>query len=120
MIYNCRTIHAIKSPVLAEREKYYKVNDTESTHWLHQSHRGSKQKPKSIGPQNQMNNHDIKKNKMSIICLFIITLINITPLLLSLLAIVLSAIAYKRLPTALPAEAMMVLMQLDSNNNDKY
>ena len=101
-----------------EREKYYKANDTESTHRLHQSHGRSKQKPKSIGPQNQTNNHDIKKNKMSI-CLFILTLLNITLLLLSVLAIVLSAVAYKTVPTALPAETTMVSMQLDSNNNEK-
>ena len=101
-----------------EREKYYKVNDRESTHRLHQSHGRAKQKPKSIDSQNQTNNHDIKKNKMSI-CLFILTLLNITLLLLSVLAIVLSTVAYKMVPTALPAEAMTVSMQLDSNNNEE-
>ena len=87
-----------------EREKYYKANDTEYTHQLHQSHGGSKQKPKSIK-----------------LCLFITALINITLLLLSVLAIVLSAVAYKMLPTALslPAETTTVSMQLDSNNNEE-
>ena len=99
-----------------EREKYYKVNDRESTH---QSHGGSKLKPKSIGPQNQTNNHKIKKNKMSI-CLFILTLLNITLLLLSVLAIVLSAVAYKTVPTELPAKTTTVSMQLDSNNNEEH
>ena len=101
------------------------MHDGDSINQLHQNCayvglRESKQKAQRTIPKNQTNNQDVKKNKNKKvkICLFAITVINIVLLSLALSAIGLSVVTYKRLLTA-SAEAILVPMQLDSNNNEE-
>ena len=102
-------------------------NDVDSTNQLHHTHAdvGLRQKTQRIIQQSQVQNQtNNKKNKTPNlknvkICLFMVVLINITLLLLSISAIGLSVVTYKKLPTALP-EAIPVSMQLiDSTNNEE-